>query len=185
VSFNGVAATLIYTLAGQVSAIVPYEVTGSSVAQVSVSYMGQTSTFAVPVVAAMPSIFTANGSGAGQAAALNNTDGTLNSPTNPAKTGAYIQLYATGEGQTSPAGVDGLLANTLPLPAPLLPVTATIGGIPATVYYAGAAPTEVAGLMQVDLLIPSGVQAGSEVPVTIQVGTAMSGAGVWIAVAGN
>jgi uncharacterized protein (TIGR03437 family) len=185
VSFNGVAAPLIYTLAGQVSAIVPYEVTGSSVAQANVSYLGGTSTFAVPVAAAAPSIFTANGSGAGQAAALNNVDGTLNSATNPVKIGAYIQLYATGEGQTMPGGVDGQLANTLPLPAPLLPVTATVGGIPATVYYAGAAPTEVAGVMQVDLLIPSGVQTGSKVPVAIQVGTATSGAGVWIAVAGN
>jgi uncharacterized protein (TIGR03437 family) len=186
VSFNGVAAPLIYTLAGQISAIVPYEVTGSSVAQVSVSYAGQSSTFAVPVAAAAPSIFTANGSGVGQAAAVNNVDSTLNSAANPVKVGGYIQLYATGEGQTSPAGMDGVLAPlTLPLPAPLLAVTATVGGQNATVVYAGAAPGAVAGLMQVDVLIPAGVPTGSQVPVVLQVGTAATGAGVSIAVSGN
>jgi uncharacterized protein (TIGR03437 family) len=185
VSFNGIAAPLIYTSAGQTSAIAPYEITGSA-AQVTVSYQGQTSSIAVPVVPAAPSIFTASGAGVGQAAAINNADGTFNTAAKPVQIGAYIQLYATGEGQTSPAGIDGALAPvTLPLPSPVLAVHATVGGVPASVIYAGAAPGAVAGLMQFDLLIPSGVSPGSQVPVVLQVGTATSGAGVWIAVSGN
>jgi uncharacterized protein (TIGR03437 family) len=185
VSFNGFAAPLIYTSAGQVAAIVPYEVTGSA-AQVVVAYQGQTSSFTVPVTAAEPAIFTANSTGVGQAAAVNVADGTLNSASSPVKIGAYIEIFATGEGQTSPPGMDGKLAPlTLPLPAPVLAVQATVGGLPATVVYAGAAPGEVAGLMQVDLLIPSGVQPGSQVPLFIQVGTALSSPGVSIAVAAN
>lgn len=185
VTFNNVPAPLIYTFAGQLSAIVPYEVANSAVAQVTVSYGGASSTFAVPVAATAPSIFTANGSGIGEAASVNNADSTLNSAGNPVKVGGYIQLYATGEGQTSPAGMDGALAPlTLPLPAPIAPVTATVGGIPATVVYAGAAPGAVAGLMQVNVQIPSGVQTGSSVPVFLQVGSSTTPAGVTIAVAG-
>lgn len=185
VAVNGVAAPLIYTLPGQVSAIVPYETTGSA-AQFAVSYQGQTATYAVPVAAAAPSLFTANSSGVGQAAAINNVDGSYNSASDPVAIGGYVQLYATGEGQTSPAGVDGAVALTQPFPMPVLqPVTATVGSLPAVVEYAGAAPGSVAGLMQVNVRIPAGVQPGSQVPVVVHVGTASTGVGVTIAVAGN
>ena len=65
-------------------------------------------------------------------------------------------------------------------------VSATIGGQTATVSYAGAAPGEVAGLMQVNLLIPASVQPGGYVPVVLQVGNSSTVNGaVWIAVAAN
>jgi uncharacterized protein (TIGR03437 family) len=48
------------------------------------------------------------------------------------------------------------------------------------------APTEVAGLMQINILIPSGVQPGGYVPIVLKVGNTSTVAGaVWIAVAGN
>ena len=69
---------------------------------------------------------------------------------------------------------------------PVLPVSVTVGGIPATVQYAGGAPGQVAGLMQVNVQIPSGVQPGGYVPVVLQVGDASTTPGaVWIAVSGN
>ena len=48
----------------------------------------------------------------------------------------------TGEGQTDPQGVDGAIipAVVSALKKPVLAVTATIGGLPATVAYAGSAP---------------------------------------------
>jgi uncharacterized protein (TIGR03437 family) len=58
----------------------------------------------------------------------------------------------------------------------------TIGGQPATVTYYGAAPGEVEGLMQVNVQIPSGVEAGGYVPVVLKAGTVVSQAGVTIAV---
>ncbi len=45
VSFNGLAAPIVYTLATQVAAIVPYGITGTA-AQVAVSYQGQTTPLA-------------------------------------------------------------------------------------------------------------------------------------------
>jgi uncharacterized protein (TIGR03437 family) len=44
-------------------------------------------------------------------------------------------------------------------------VSVTVGGIPATIQYAGGAPGQVAGLMQVNVQIPGGVQPGGYVPV--------------------
>jgi uncharacterized protein (TIGR03437 family) len=186
VSFNGIPAPMIYTSATQVAAIVPYGISGSPTAQVTVSYQGQaSSSFPLPVAVSAPSFFSLNGTGAGQAAAVN-VDGSLNSAANPVKIGGYVSLFATGEGQTSPSGVDGELASAQPYPKPLLPVSVTVGGLPAIVTYAGAAPTEVAGLMQVVVQIPAGVQPGGYVPVALQVGNASTVSGAaWIAVSGN
>ncbi len=180
VLFNGVPAPLLYSSATQVAAIVPYEVTGER-ARVVVLYQDQTSApIAVPVASSAPALFTVDSSGTGQAAALNQ-DGSINGPGRPAIPGSIIVLFATGEGQTSPPGVNGKLASSTP-PRPVLPVTVTIGGQSAPVWYAGGAPGQVAGLMQINAQIPGGVQPGN-VPVVVQVGGNSSRAGVTIAVA--
>lgn len=171
VSFDGNPAPLIYSSATQVAAIVPYEEAIGATANVSVTYQSQTLTTTIPVVSTVPGLFTVGSLGSGQAAAVNQ-DGTLNSAAHPAHVGGYISLYATGEGQTFPAGVDGKIAATTAgsvLPAPLLQVTATVAGQDAIVSYAGAAPGNVAGLMQVNLQIPIlGIQSGAS-PVAVPV----------------
>ena len=58
----------------------------------------------------------------------------------------------------------------------------TVGGQSAVVGYAGAAPTSVAGLMQVNVQIPAGIQPGTAVPVQVQVGGVPAQPGVTIAV---
>ena len=176
VQFNGVAAPLLYTSATQVAAVAPYGVTGPAV-QVTVTYQGQTSVPAtIQVFAAAPGLFTADGTGAGQAAAINQ-DGTINSASNPAPIGSVISLYATGGGQTSPAGVDGQL-STSPLASQSLPVQVYIGQqmvlSTAQLQYAGPAPGEIAGLMQINVPLPLGLKTGSAVPVAIIVGTPLS-----------
>jgi uncharacterized protein (TIGR03437 family) len=184
VSFNGLEAPVRYTSATQVAAVVPYGITGAT-AQVAVSKQGEVSNmFTVPIAASAPSIFTLNQAGWGQAAAINAVDGTPNTAVNPASTGGVVSLYATGEGQTDPAGVDGSIAGSTPA-HPVLEVRATVGGIPATVQYAGGAPGQIAGLMRVDVQIPGGVQPGGYVPVILQVGDRSSSPAVWIAVARN
>lgn len=176
VQFNGVAAPLLYTSATQVAAVVPYGATGPS-AQVTVINQGQTSVPAtIRVFAAAPGLFTADGTGTGQAAAINQ-DGTLNSASNPAPTGSVISLYATGGGQTSPAGVDGQV-STSPLARQSLPVQVSLGqqGVLPTeqLQYAGPAPGEIAGLIQINVLLPPGLKPGSAVPVAIFVGNTFS-----------
>lgn len=184
VYFNGIAAPVLYASATQVAAIVPYAITGSE-AQVTVSYQGRlSSAFLVRVAPANPNIFTRNQTGSGQAAAINSADGTFNSAANPVAIGDFISLYATGEGQTVPATQDGAVAVSTST-RPRLPVRLTIGGIEAAVQYAGNAPGQVTGLLQINVQIPDGVTPGGYVPVAVQVGDAVSGPGVWIAVSGK
>jgi len=182
VLFNGTPAPMVYTSSNQLAAIVPYSAQPNELgtADMQVSYQGHTTNpMPVLIAASSPALFTLNATGQGQAAAVNQ-DGTINGPSNPASAGSYISLYATGEGATSPAGVDGKLA-TAPLPAPILPVNVTVAGQPATVQYAGAAPGEVAGVMQVNVQIPAGSPSGA-VPVTVTVGTSPTQPGVTITV---
>jgi uncharacterized protein (TIGR03437 family) len=182
IAFDGVAAPILYTSATQVGAVVPYEI-ASAMAQVAVTYQGQTSNaVTVSLRPSAPSLFTLNQQGWGQAAAINAAFGSVNTAGNPLKVGDYVSLFATGEGQTFPAGVDGKIAGSTP-PHPVLPVSVTIGGIPATeVQYAGSIAGQVAGLMQVNVRIPDGVQPGGYVPVVLRVGDTSSLDSVWIAV---
>jgi uncharacterized protein (TIGR03437 family) len=91
-------------------------------------------------------------------------------------------LYGTGEGQTIPAGVDGGV-NTSVYPQPVLPVSATVGGQPAKIIYAGAAPDFVAGVLQVDIQIPAGVSG--TVPIELTVGTASTPSGLTVSISGQ
>jgi uncharacterized protein (TIGR03437 family) len=67
------------------------------------------------------------------------------------------------------------------LPSPVLPVSVKIGGKPAQVTYAGAAPQGVAGFLQVNVVIPSGVSSGAQ-PLVLAIGPNMSPAvvTVWV-----
>ena len=181
VLFDGTAAALVYTTAGQVAAVVPYEVNGKRGTQVQVRNGTVLSdTVALPVTAAAPSLFSADQSGSGQGAILN-SDLSVNSSSNPAAAGSIVVLYCTGEGQTSPAGIDGLIAAGPTYPKPLLPVGVTIGGLAAEVVYAGAAPTFVAGAMQVNVRVPSGLSSGPQ-PVQVTVGNSSSQQTITVAV---
>ena len=183
VTFNGIAGPVLFALPTQISAVVPYSVTGQSVQVVVQNQSVSTAAFTLPLAASAPAWFTADSSGSGQALAVNG-DGQKNGPAHPAQTGNFITLYATGEGATNPAGVDGKLGSA-PLPVPVLPVTVFIEGREAFVQFAGGAPAIAAGVMQVNVQVPLETTPGNEVPIVLQVGDASSQAGVTIAVSGN
>jgi uncharacterized protein (TIGR03437 family) len=183
VIFNGTPAPVLYTSATQVGAVTPYSISGANV-QVFVEYQGQTSApLTLPLAPVAPALFTADSTGQGQAAA-SNQDGTLNGAAHPAKVGSYISLWLTGAGQMNPGGVDGL-PGAAPLPQPVAAVSVTVGGQLAVVEYAGQAPGAVAGVMQINAQIPSGIQAGNAVPVFVQVGNVSTQPGVTVAVSAN
>ncbi|MFB3828676.1 MAG: BACON domain-containing protein [Bryobacteraceae bacterium] len=180
---NGLECPMIYAVANQVSAIVPYQVAGAREASVQVIYQGNRSNSKpVRVATSAPAIFTANASGTGPAAALNQ-DYSVNSQANGAARGSVLMLFVTGEGQTIPFGEDGKLASgdVNSLPRPVLPVSVTIGGVPANVQYAGAAPGMVAGVMQVNVEVPLAAGTGAQ-PVVVRVGDASSADGVTVVV---
>jgi uncharacterized protein (TIGR03437 family) len=60
--------------------------------------------------------------------------------------------------------------ESTPLPKPILPVNVSIGNVSAHVVYYGAAPGEIAGLMQINVSIPDQAPSGVVVPVSLTVG---------------
>jgi uncharacterized protein (TIGR03437 family) len=182
VLFDGVGAPLIYAQAGQLGAVVPYSVAGKTSTQVKISYQGQSSNaVAITVTAVAPGVFTIDASGRGRGAIVNQ-NGAVNSTNNPASVGTYISVFATGEGQTSPGGVDGKPGDA-PAPHPTQPVMATIGGVNAPVQYAGGVTGLVAGVLQVNLLVPSGIAPGDNVPLVLNIGGQTTQATVTVAAA--
>lgn len=180
VTVNGIAAPLVYASPGQLNGIVPYEIATSGVARIRVTYGQVSGAWDVPLAGAVPAIFTIGSTGVGQGAVLNQ-DSSLNGTTNAAVRGSVIQIFATGEGQTSPAGQTGTVTGSLG-GAPILPVRVTIGGIDAPLQFAGSAPNAVAGLLQVNVVVPPGVPSGSAIPIVLTIGGVPSQPGVTIAI---
>ena len=160
VTFNGTPGPLLYVQDGQINAIAPWSLTSGQKVDVCVTYNGATTNCITrTAVDAHPGIFTLNGSSLAV-----NQDGTINSASNPAPTGSYVTVYATGLGPIGPAQPDGGIVG-LPLPANVLPVTLTsmmtghptlwLGPTswPVTVQYAGPAPFEVAGVSQINFVV--------------------------------
>jgi uncharacterized protein (TIGR03437 family) len=187
VTVGGLSAPLIYTSGNQVAAIVPYSVIGGTSPNITVTYKGNSLTANLPVVAAAPGVFTADSSGGGQVAAVNQ-DGTANSAAHPAKVGGFVSLYITGDGyEINPGSNDGQL-STPPYSTTYLPVKVTIAGQTATVSYSGSAPGFVAGLTQVNVKIPllsiqTFASGAVSIPLTVQVGNFPAQTGITLFVA--
>lgn len=179
---DGIAAPVLYSTRGQVSFIAPYAIHGKSAVSVAVEYGGRRSSTFVASPAADPALFTANQSGRGQGAILNQ-DASVNSASNPASPGSIIVLYGTGAGQMTPGGVDGQIVGGNPLPRPLAqPTLVTIGGQNASVEYSGAAPGAVAGLSQINVRVPNGLPANNNTPITLRIGNFGPLTGVTVAI---
>jgi len=186
VLFDGNPAPMIYASATQINAIAPVGLAGKTSTQVTVTYQGLTSTAAaVQVQRTAPGIFSADGSGTGGGAILNQ-DYSLNVRLNPAARGSVIAIYLTGAGVTNPGSVDGAVTGaTPPFPSISQSVSVTIGGVSvpaANIVYSGAAPEEVEGLTQINVVIPSNVTPGPTVPITVTIGGVPSQTGITLSV---
>ena len=171
VFFDGTPGAMIVTSAGQVSVVVPYGLEGQTTVSVTVEFEGRTSApVTIPVTAAAPAIFTQNSSGSGAGSIIRQT-GELITVASPAAAGEVLTLFATGEGATAPAGVDGK-PTASPLPLPKLPVKVLIDGVEVEPLYAGGAPGLVAGVLQVNFVMPAG--AAGPRRIRLRIGTALS-----------
>ena len=84
----------------------------------------------------------------------------------PAKPGETVILYGTGFGPTNPAVAAGQVTSQL---SPITtPYTLTIGGISATVSFAGLIPP-YAALYQFNVQVPAAIADGDQ-PVVVQIG---------------
>jgi uncharacterized protein (TIGR03437 family) len=177
VLFNNVPGTPLYVSDKQINVTVPYEVRGQLSTNVVVQYQGVSSAgFTLGIADSAPGIYTLNSQGFGQAAAINQNgtfNGTGANGTIPATQGSIVSIYATGGGQTNPTSVTGSVSSTTQLLNLIGKATATVGGAPATVTFAGAAPGLVTGVVQVNIQLPNGV-TGDNVPISFAIDGNMS-----------
>lgn len=174
VTVNGQSAPVFYVSPTQINFQVPWETAVGAAAKVVVSVAGGASNaVSVPVVAAGPGLFYSESSGA--AIVQNYPSYSLNGPGNPAAPGSYIIAYLTGSGPVSPAADDGMPTPANPHVNATASVSATIGGAPAVVSFAGLAPGFV-GLVQANIVVPPGLAAGTY-PLIVSIGGQTSNAG--------
>ncbi|HHN73238.1 MAG TPA: hypothetical protein ENK13_04025, partial [Thermopetrobacter sp.] len=149
VFFDGIAAPLLWVRSGQVNAVAPFALRPGTLVEVEVEYRGERSApLLVPVVDAVPAIFRG---------AILRQDYSQPDYGNRVRPGEVIMIWATGLGPVTPEIEDGRIQTDV-LPRPVLPITATIGGRPAQVLYAGGAPGFVAGAFQVNVVVPAGME---------------------------
>jgi uncharacterized protein (TIGR03437 family) len=168
VSINGQLAPILYVTPMQVNFQVPWETAlGSATLTVNVNG-GASNTQTVQVLGAAPGLFSI---ASGQAV-VQNSDYSLNGPTNPAKVGSTIIAYLSGSGPVSPPVADGAVAPSGTLTYLTSGNSATVGSTSAQVAFAGLAPGFV-GLVQMNIVVPSGLTTGSY-PLTITIGSETS-----------
>ena len=197
VTIDGTPAPIIYVSENQISVQVPYEAAIGPNKVVSVRNGANPAVTASATVAATaPGLFTADGSGAGQLAALNYNASTrlytLNGSTNLARIGDTVILYLTGEGIFDSAPLLGGSSDTGFVIPPGLPSTpqvnplptVSIGGVDATagVTYAGPIVGSIIGVLQINVKVPTGSTTGPSVPVIVTIGGNQTQAGTTIAV---
>jgi uncharacterized protein (TIGR03437 family) len=138
VTFDGVAATTVYTGANQINLLVPSALSGKTSATMLVSADGSNSTpVNVTLATAAPAIFT-NG--------ILNQDNSVNGAAKPAARGSILQIFLTGLPPVSGATVNiGAQSNLSAL-------------------YSGAAPG-VPGLQQVNFALPAGMTGTAQLTV--------------------
>ena len=183
VQIDGQAAPLLYVSNTQINLQVPYEVTQGANKDLIVSYGANTFTLPVTIAAADPGLFTADGSGTGAVAAVNEhtvsgvAQWTLNAVATPAYAGDIVEIYLTGEGDwvdraVIPEPTGFIVPPSLsPLPQDKPYPSVTINGLPATVQYAGPAAGSIMGLLQINVQVPAVTVSGAT-PVLVTFGTA-------------
>ena len=176
--FDGLPGTLLYAGSGQINVVAPFELAGKTSTRVQVWYEGIPSVIVpMQISAASPGLFTQDGSGKNASATVN-ADGTLNTPTHPAPAGSFVSLFGTGGGETQPSLADGqqdIYASSL-----TANVQVVLNGSALPTLYAGSAPSLVAGVIQINFLIPQNFPPSAAASVQLSVGGILSPSGVTI-----
>ena len=154
VSFGGTLAPLLYAGANQINVLVPYELAGSTQVDLRITTAaGSSQILTLQVVPVQPNIFV-----------VLNSDGTVNSASNPARPGGTIMILVSGAGAIHPALPDGTIAAS-PAPTPAQAVQAGFsyncpGPHPqfcsqtVTPTYAAGIPGMVIDMLRVDAQVP-------------------------------
>ncbi len=172
VTINGQAAPLLSVSGGQINVQVPWEASPGSANVVVTRASGASPALSIQVNQYAPVAVVMNPGGL--QAFANNADGTMVAApgslggigAHPATAGDTISIYATGLGAVSQPPLDG--ANSADAPRQLVNMpTVTIGGMPASVNFAGLS-AQLVGVYEIDIVVPAGAGVGAAIPVQIQ-----------------
>ncbi len=179
VRINNIPCPLFYVSSTQINAQVPYySYSANSSFPLVVGVSSLISTQPVTFSTTAPAIFTPSATGTGPGSILHANYLPV-SASNPATAGETVLIFATGLGETQPAGTAGQAALNGNVVAA---VSVTIGGVNAAVSYAGVAPG-YAGLYQVNTTVPvTNPRLSGNVEVLLTAGTVTSPSGVTITV---
>jgi uncharacterized protein (TIGR03437 family) len=173
---------LYFVSSGQINAQLPYSVVGTTLEIRVRNAAGVSATRQIAIAPRAPRLFTKTMDGKGEAILLHATNYRLVTDLEPATPGEYLILYLTGLGEVSPAvqpgrpGGDGGALG--PLNRVTTTVTATLGGVNASVLFAGLAPGFV-GVYQLNIQAPANLPAGRPV-VSVAAANVTCQANVWI-----
>jgi len=184
VRINNKPAFVQYVSAGQVNVLAPSDTARGSVA-IAITNAAGTASATANMVEALPGLSTL----ANYVRAVR-SDGAIVNGTGNAETGFrvsaavgqgdVISLYGTGFGPTSSALPDGtVFTGSYPASNP---VTVTVGGVAATVLYAGLVG---AGLYQINVAVPSSLADGDHAVVATVLGSATQSSGALLKVAAS
>ena len=101
---------------------------------------------------------------------------------NPAARDTYVAFWLTGQGCVNTTLADGAQPTGPPFPAPMLPVSVSLGGtaVPAAnMVFDGLV---YSGEVQINVLIPANAPTGSAVPLVVTIGGASSRTDATIAI---
>ena len=158
---SGRILPLLYVSDTQVNVAIPYDIPANAAQQLVVLRGNAISVpVAMPVLASEPSILSVSGGGSGQGLIYNAITGAQANPSSPAAAGDYLVMYTVGLGAVTPDVAVQDAAPSDPLSYAVGPVAVAVGGVPATVQFAGLTPG-YAGLYQVNFIMPGGVTAGN------------------------
>jgi uncharacterized protein (TIGR03437 family) len=181
VTIGGIRAPLVSVGPAQILALVPFELAGRTQVNIQVQYQGSASEpFPVGFAETAPMILTADGSGRGQAAAVNQ-NGSRNGPAAPAPRRSIVSIYLAGGGLFDREVLSGAILGTTALRL-RAPVRVFLAGVQADLHYAGQAPGMPAGILQFNLHVPMELTGGTSVPLAVRIGDYFAQPGVTLSV---
>jgi uncharacterized protein (TIGR03437 family) len=160
VTVNGLNAPLLYLSPGQINIQIPYRA-GAGPAVLTVNNNGQVAGFQFTITPSAPAFY------------VDSSGAPVGAPS--VSQGGTIATFINGAGEITPATKSGYVSTTSSISAsakPLLPLSVTVGGVPAYLTYVGIS-TGLIGTMQINFTVPASVPAGVQ-PLVVTVGNLSS-----------
>jgi len=168
---NGAPIPMLFVSSSQINAQLPFGIAGDAT-MVLRTPGGISSSLDLTILPAAPSVFRSGKAGpeTGIPTLVRASNNELVTLSNPIHMNDEVVIYATGMGEVTPTMQTGYPGPTKPLAWVDVEPSITLGGIPATVQYAGLAPGLV-GVYQINIKVPfKGVPTGLSVPLVINQG---------------